>query len=115
MSKFSKQYHLRHGYEFRFGFEHGRRFASPYLILFVWRNHLSHPRLGFALSKRCVALATRRNRIKRIIRESFRTRCQLPIDVIMVGRAPIAEMKNTELRQHLDKNWEKIERWYQQL
>lgn len=112
MPKFSKSYHLRHAHEFQWGFKNGQKFVSKYLILFVWGNHLSHPRLGFALSKRCIALATRRNQIKRIVRENFRTRCCVPVDVIIVGRRPIVSITNHELHEHMEKNWKKIENWY---
>ncbi|WWO97916.1 MAG: ribonuclease P protein component [Candidatus Dasytiphilus stammeri] len=42
------------------------------MILFYSGNSIDHPRIGIAISKKNVKLAHERNRIKRLIRESFR-------------------------------------------
>ena len=40
-------------------------------------NYLSRPRLGYSIPKRGTKLAYRRNKLKRIIRETFRLRVNL--------------------------------------
>ena len=60
---------------------HARQFAAVYarkcraargpLVVFGARNDLPHSRLGLSVARR-VGTAPRRNRVKRLIRESFR-------------------------------------------
>ena len=62
-------------------------------------NELGHARLGLAISKRVSKRAVERNRIKRLLRESFRRiRHQLPaIDMIALGGAGVSRrMKSFE-------------------
>lgn len=49
----------------------GRRFLGRYLVLYVKENHLNLNRLGIAISKK-IRKSVVRNRIKRLIRESYR-------------------------------------------
>ena len=67
-------------------------------------------RLGLAISKRCSPDAVTRNRIKRVIRESFRhRRSQLPgIDVILLCRPAAAVADNAALRRSLEAHWDRI-------
>jgi ribonuclease P protein component len=50
----------------------GRVLRAEALHVLVKPNGLGYPRLGMIVPKRAVALATRRNRLKRLIREWFR-------------------------------------------
>lgn len=54
-------------------FREGRRVTGPYFILYARKNDLNGSRLGVSISKSHFKLATRRNRIRRIAREIFRT------------------------------------------
>jgi ribonuclease P protein component len=59
-------------WEFKQLFQEGKRLrAGPFLVL-VRVNQQAYPRLGLAVSKRHVASAVLRNRIKRCVREQFR-------------------------------------------
>jgi len=51
-----------------------------------------------------------RNRIKRIIRESFRlNQHDLPaIDMVVMVKSGIDQLENTEINQQLEKIWRKI-------
>ena len=58
---------------------------SDFLIRYL-NNHQDHARLGMAISKKRVKHAVKRNRIKRIIRETFRKyRLRLPNRDYMVS------------------------------
>lgn len=72
--------------------------------LYARPNAVQVPRLGFIVAKRHVKHAVRRNRVKRIIRESFRTAPALPAFdiVIQVTAEPAAE----ELRAILSHFWD---------
>jgi ribonuclease P protein component len=83
----------------------GRCFAVRYR-----NNGLGHARLGLAISKRVSKRAVDRNRIKRLVRESFRRiRDQLPpIDVMVMARDHAAGVPNAELRADMDALWSRL-------
>ncbi|HET7656371.1 MAG TPA: ribonuclease P protein component [Luteimonas sp.] len=69
-----------------------------------------HPRLGLAVSRKVSKRAVARNRIKRIIRESFRVqRSALPaVDVLVIARSSAAATDNPSLRADLEAAWQKL-------
>lgn len=74
-------------------------------------NQLSHARLGLAVSRRTSKCAVERNRIKRVVRESFRRhRRRLPgLDVIVISRSSAAGRGNKELFSSLIRHWNRLE------
>jgi ribonuclease P protein component, eubacterial len=74
------------------------------------RNELPHARLGLAISKRVSKRAVERNRIKRLVRESFRRVRHLlpPIDVMVMAREQAAGMPGSELLLEIDALWKKL-------
>lgn len=92
---------LRHA-SGRFG---GRCFSVRYRP-----NGLDHARLGLAISKRVSKRAVERNRIKRLLRESFRrARAQLPpIDVVVMAREAAAGLPGHELLAEIDALWRRL-------
>ena len=74
------------------------------------QNELGHARLGLAVSKRVSKRAVERNRIKRLLRESFRRiRSQLPpLDVMVMAREQAAGVPGPELLAELDVLWRKL-------
>lgn len=73
-------------------------------------NTLGHARLGLAISKRVSKRAVERNRIKRLLRESFRrARWQLPaVDVMVVAREQAAGVGGAQLLTEIDGLWGKM-------
>lgn len=63
-------------------------------------NGGENPRLGLGVSRRVASLASRRNTIKRVIRETFRAHLAvLPsVDLVVIARAPAAALTRAELR-----------------
>ena len=86
----------------RFG---GRCFSVRYRV-----NELGHPRLGLAISKRVSKRAVDRNRIKRLIRESFRrARLELPpVDLMVMARDQASGLPGPELLVELQALWKKL-------
>ena len=74
------------------------------------RNELGHARLGLAISKRVSKRAVERNRIKRLVRESFRRiRHQLPaVELMVMAREQAAGVSGTQLLTELDQLWQKL-------
>lgn len=73
-------------------------------------NDLNHPRLGMAVSIKAAGSAVKRNRIKRLIRESFRLHQAMlgGLDVVVVVRRGISDRGNQRINQTLDTHWRKI-------
>ena len=68
---FPKSLHVRRPAEFAAVYDAKVRDARGPLTAYAKPNDLGHPRLGLSVSRR-VGTAPRRNRIKRLLRESFR-------------------------------------------
>lgn len=67
-------------------------------------------RLGMAVSKRVSKSAVRRNRIKRIARDSFRhVWPELPaFDILLIARFSADQEDNSSLRAELSRLWQRI-------
>lgn len=74
-------------------------------------NALGHARLGLAISKRVSKRAVERNRIKRLLRESFRrVRHELPpVDMMVMAREHACGVPGTQLLAELDSLWRKLQ------
>lgn len=86
--------------------------VSPQITLLAKQNNCSHPRLGITISKKRVKKAHDRNRLKRIIRESYRlNQNMLPkADIVVVGKSGLGDLTNPELFTLLSKLWKKLSR-----
>lgn len=73
-------------------------------------NATGGARLGLAIGARAARSAVCRNRLKRLIRESFRMhRRELPaVDIVVIARAAAAEASNRELFASLARLWHEI-------
>jgi ribonuclease P protein component len=73
-------------------------------------NELGHARLGLAISKRVSKRAVERNRIKRLLRESFRLiQHQLPpIDLMVMAREQASDVPGPQLLAEIDVLWKKL-------
>ena len=67
-------------------------------------------RLGLAVSRRVSTSAVRRNRIKRIARDSFRKmRATLPaVDILLIARTSADAEDNASLRADLEALWRRV-------
>ena len=80
------------------------------LSLVVLSGRAEEARLGLAISARAVPLATGRNRIKRLARESFRAQhAALPAaDLVLQARSGAGTASGPELRSALERLWQKV-------
>jgi ribonuclease P protein component len=82
--------------------------TSDFIVLYR-SNEVGHARLGLALSKKMIAKAHDRNRLKRILRETFRTNHHLPaVDIIVLARQGVGNVQNSIIVAKLSKTWEKL-------
>ncbi|MBS0381266.1 MAG: ribonuclease P protein component [Proteobacteria bacterium] len=89
---------------------HGRVQASHFLLRWI-AAPAGEARLGLAVSRKVSKRAVHRNRIKRIVRESFRLhRARLPaVDVLVIARPSAATAEAAALRGDLDGAWRKLQ------
>lgn len=86
------------------------RCGSKDLLLLVRSNQLDYPRVGFVLAKKHIKLAVQRNRIKRIVRESFRLQQTKfdAYDYVVMARPSAIDLSDQQLRQAIDQLWFKL-------
>lgn len=84
--------------------------SSRHLLLLACPNTQGHARIGFVLAKKQLKRAVDRNRVKRIVRESFRyIHCDLDnLDVVVLARTNLHRLDNQQLRQLIDGMWLKL-------
>ena len=73
-------------------------------------NERGYPRMGVTISKKVAKRAVDRNRIKRIIRETFRLKQhKLPgFDIIVIAKPGVTKLDNDALSDLLDYLWRKL-------
>lgn len=112
MFLFKKTQRLLNKSEYDHVFEQAKKIITPNFIVLIRANNLGFARLGFALSKKMIAKAHDRNRMKRLVRESFR-QTQLPaVDIVFLARHGVAEQTNLDISAKLYKTWEQINSCY---
>jgi len=88
----------------------GRRFSDEFFSVSVMHNQQGHPRLGLAIATRIFRTAVARNRIKRLIRESFRmNQNSLPaVNITFAAREGARKAAAAELCASLERTWKTI-------
>ena len=80
---------LKKRWEFQRAYQKGSKYWNRYFVIYVLHTHFDNLRLGITVSKK-VGKSVQRNRVKRLIRESFRQlrpRIKAEYDIVVVGRA----------------------------
>jgi ribonuclease P protein component len=109
---FARATRLTRPVDYRRVFASADRSSGRALTLLVAANTLGRPRLGMAVSRKAVARAVDRNRIKRVIRETFRSR-QADLggwDIVVLARAGAAKIARRALRAELEEHWNRLKR-----
>jgi ribonuclease P protein component len=88
----------------------GKRMAARFFQTQYRLTDSVDARLGMAVSRRVSKRAVVRNRIRRVIRESFRlNRARLPAcDVLLIAQTTAAEQSSSVLRADLESLWQRL-------
>lgn len=84
----SKSETLRNNADFRKTYRQGLSYSNRRFVVYVRRNGLGHNRVGISTSRR-YGIAVRRNQIKRIIKELYRTyenHIKVGFDLVFIPR-----------------------------
>lgn len=90
-------------------FGNARSSRDRYFIVLSRSNDGDVPRLGLAISKKNCRKATGRNRLKRLVRESFRRNkaALAGLDLVVLAQPPAALAGNRSIFDSLDRHWQK--------
>jgi ribonuclease P protein component len=104
------QRRLRRKSDFDAAYAGGRRFGNGFFGVTAFGNDKGWPRLGLAVAVRTAGGGVERNRIRRIIRESFRLhQHELPsVDLIISARGRAKDAPGPELHASLVALWTKV-------
>ncbi len=93
-------------------FAHPAKSSDRYFTVLARPNDLAYPRLGLAISRKVAKSAVARNRLKRVVRESFRRHQQRlgGLDCVVMGRAGLAQWRNAVLFDSLQRHWQRLAR-----
>ena len=111
-----RQHRLTDKQAFRELFQNPCVSADPCFKILAKPNDQDFSRLGMAVSRKVDRRAAQRNRIKRIIRESFRlnvarkTSTSVNADYMVLPRTQSVTISNQELFERLDKLWNNVSR-----
>jgi ribonuclease P protein component len=108
--KFSRAQRLVHKPQFDAVYQKGRKFGDAYFMVLAKSSGKPSAGLGLSVSSRSVGNAVNRNRIKRIIRDSFRLNCAdlPPVDIVVNTRSGARNATNDELRNSLTQHWNNV-------
>jgi ribonuclease P protein component len=93
-------------------FAAGRRSADQLFTVLYRQTDLGRPRLGMTASAKRLRTAVARNRVRRLIRESFRRATPtLPgLDIVVIVREPASRSPNAAIFASLDAHWAQLRR-----
>lgn len=101
---------LRRKSDFDGAYARGRRSGNAFFGVTARRNEAGQPRLGMAVGLRAAGSSVERNRIRRIIRESFRLhQHEIPaVDIVVSARDRARHAPGQALRASLAELWRRV-------
>lgn len=110
--------HRRFGYSSRLNrpaqfnqvFRSSCRSVDNYLVVIARQNHQQQARLGLAIPAKRLKKAVCRNRLKRLIRESFRLNQGTleGLDIVVTTSKNLKQFSNNAIYRSLEKHWQQV-------
>lgn len=93
-------------------FKKAHRSSDRQLTILAAPNGLGYPRLGLAISKKHARRAVDRNRIKRMVRESFRLNQDIlpAADFVVMAKPPTKTATGQQLLESLQHHWHRLKK-----
>lgn len=91
-------------------FTGSKRAGDEYFVVLGQNNQLALARVGLAIARKHIKTAVGRNRIKRLVRESFRQHQHAlsGLDLVVMLRRDATGLTNQEIFRRLEKHWQHI-------
>ncbi len=90
-------------------FNKAKKLVFGHITILYKPNSLSYSRIGFAISKRFATKAVLRNKIRRIIKESFRKQINLPAyDMVILLNKTCDKQKIDFIQKNIEQLWLKL-------
>jgi len=104
---FARRNRLTHPDDFRKVFRSPVRSEDGKLLFIARRNGLEYPRLGLAIPRKWIKRAVNRNRLKRLIRESFRRHQELlgGLDIVVTVTGNQDKLDNKAINASINNHW----------
>ncbi len=101
--------------EFKTVFDESLKVSQRCFLILFKSNQKKHARIGIIVGKRVAKSAVARNRIRRIVRESFRLNQEklAGLDIVVIARQQCDTLTKTKIRKGIDDLWEKLLTQYQ--
>ena len=85
------------------------RVAHPNLLILSQPNGTETSRLGLVIGKKDVPTAVARNKIKRVVRETFRlTELPVAVDLVFLARKDLGKLSSAELAALIRQSWGRL-------
>ena len=85
------------------------RVAHSNLLILSEPNGTETSRLGLVIGKKNVPTAVARNKIKRVVRETFRlTELPVAVDLVFLARKDLGKLSSTELATLITQSWGRL-------
>ncbi|WP_211830724.1 ribonuclease P protein component [Kistimonas asteriae] len=108
---FSRDHRLLNAAEFKQVFDTADiKVSHKHLLILAHRTTRETPRLGLVIAKKNIRHAVNRNRVKRMMRETFRlNQTSLEkLDIVVLARKGLDTLSNRQLQNLLEKQWLRI-------
>ncbi len=91
-------------------FQHPQKSSGKALTVLARQSGREVARLGLAIPRKHIRRAVERNRVKRLIRESFRRHQHLlrGLDVVVIGRSDLVKKNTQGVFECLENHWQRV-------
>ena len=96
---------LKNTRQFNFIYKRGKSVVNRYVVMYYVKNRLGYNQVGFSVSKK-VGKAVTRNRVKRLMKESFRLNSEnvkVGYDIVFVARVRLNNSNFNEIEKAMQK------------
>lgn len=109
-ARFSRGTRLGKPRDYRRVFQKAYKSSDKFLTVLARANGRSGPRLGLAIARKRLPRAVDRNRVKRVVRESFRRHLGLldGLDLVVLANPGARGGENRQLTRSLEQHWRRV-------